>query len=245
MVLFPVIMCGGAGTRLWPASRPSRPKQFLPLTGRRSPFQETVARVAPLVRDGGKLVVVGGLAHRDWIIDQLAELGVEAKVLLEPEGRDSAPAMAAAAVWVAGQDPEEIIAFLASDHHIPDHPAFREALLEAAGGTDTGRIVTLVEQRNYPRRQPDEQQQDRSADSQAELRLIIHQPHRRTPVLDDIRQARIVVCGHRSQQKTHIDHGDAPGRGKLTGSIESQFPRDEPANQQQGQRRRHTAQHER
>lgn len=143
MALFPVIMCGGAGTRLWPASRPSRPKQFLPLTGQRSPFQETVARVAPLIRDRGKLVVVGGLAHRHWIVEQLAELGVEAQVLLEPEGRDSAPAMAAAAVWVAGQDPEGIVAFLASDHNIPDHAAFREALVEAARGTGTGRIVTL------------------------------------------------------------------------------------------------------
>tara|TARA_R110002167_G_scaffold18451_13_gene69060 strand:- start:1406 stop:3619 length:2214 start_codon:yes stop_codon:yes gene_type:complete len=143
MTLFPVIMCGGAGTRLWPASRPSRPKQFLPLTGRRSPFQETVARVAPLVRNGGKLVVVGGLGHRDWIVDQLADLGVDAQVLLEPEGRDSAPAMAAAAVWVSGQDPEGVVAFLASDHHIPDHAAFRAALLLAAEGTRSGRIVTL------------------------------------------------------------------------------------------------------
>tara|TARA_R110002051_G_scaffold28805_3_gene67944 strand:- start:1578 stop:3791 length:2214 start_codon:yes stop_codon:yes gene_type:complete len=143
MALFPVIMCGGAGTRLWPASRPSRPKQFLALTGKRSLFQETVARVAPLVGEGGQLVIVGGLAHRHWIVEQLAELGVRAQVLLEPEGRDSAPAMAAAAVWVSEQDPEGIVAFLASDHHIPDHPAFREALEEAARGTGTGRIVTL------------------------------------------------------------------------------------------------------
>ena len=143
MALFPVIMCGGAGTRLWPASRPARPKQFLALTGKRSLFQETVARVAPLVGEGGQLVIVGGLAHRHWIVEQLAELGVRAQVLLEPEGRDSAPAMAAAAVWVSEQDPEGIVAFLASDHHIPDHPAFREALEEAARGTGTGRIVTL------------------------------------------------------------------------------------------------------
>jgi len=143
MALFPVIMCGGAGTRLWPASRPSRPKQFLPLTGRRSPFQETVERVAPLVRDGGKLVVVGGVAHRRWIVEQLAELGVAAQVLLEPEGRDSAPAMAAAAAWVVRQNPAGIVAFLASDHHIPDHPAFREALMQAAQSTGNGRIVTL------------------------------------------------------------------------------------------------------
>ena len=143
MALFPVIMCGGAGTRLWPASRPSRPKQFLALTGKRSLFQETVARVAPLVGEGGQLVIVDGLAHRHWIVEQLAELGVRAQVLLEPEGRDSAPAMAAAAVWVSELDPEGIVAFLASDHHIPDHPAFREALEEAARGTGTGRIVTL------------------------------------------------------------------------------------------------------
>lgn len=143
MALFPVIMCGGAGTRLWPASRPSRPKQFLSLVGARSPFQETVARVVPLVRGEGRLVVVGGLAHRDWIIDQLAELGVEAQILLEPEGRDSAPAMTAAAVWVSQQDPEGVVAFIASDHHIPDHLAFQTALLEAARATEAGRIVTL------------------------------------------------------------------------------------------------------
>ncbi|WP_309627551.1 AGE family epimerase/isomerase [Brevundimonas sp.] len=142
MALYPVIMCGGAGTRLWPASRPSRPKQFIPLAGNRSLFQETAARVAPLAGDDGKLIVVGGLRHRDWIVDQLGELEIEAQVLLEPEARDSAAAMAAAA-WAARHDPEAIIAFVASDHHIPDHDAFREAVTAAAAGAAEGRIVTL------------------------------------------------------------------------------------------------------
>ncbi|WP_426041912.1 AGE family epimerase/isomerase [Brevundimonas sp. TWP2-3-4b1] len=143
MLIFPVIMCGGAGTRLWPASRPSRPKQFIPLAGNRSLFQETAARVAPLAGDDGKLIVVGGLRHREWIVDQLGELEIEAQVLLEPEARDSAAAMAVAAAWAARRDPEAIIAVVASDHHIPDHEAFRQAVTEAARGAAQGRIVTL------------------------------------------------------------------------------------------------------
>ena len=63
MALYPVIMCGGAGTRLWPASRPSRPKQFIPLAGNRSLFQETALRVAPLAQDDGRLIVVGGVGQ--------------------------------------------------------------------------------------------------------------------------------------------------------------------------------------
>ena len=143
MALYPVIMCGGAGTRLWPASRPSRPKQFIRLAGNRSLFQETAARVAPLTGDEGRLIVVGGLRHREWIIDQLRELDLEAQILLEPEPRDSAAAMAAAAAWAARHDANAIIAFVASDHHIPDQGAFRDAVTAAAVGAAEGRIVTL------------------------------------------------------------------------------------------------------
>lgn len=138
-----MIMCGGAGTRLWPASRPSRPKQFIPLSGNRSLFQETALRVAPLSSDGGRLIVVGGVAHRDAILSQLAELGIEAQVLLEPEARDSAAAMAAAAAWTARLDPMGVNVFVASDHHIPDHQAFRDAALKAAEAARAGQIVTL------------------------------------------------------------------------------------------------------
>lgn len=143
MALYPVIMCGGAGTRLWPASRPSRPKQFMPLSGNRSLFQDTALRVAPLAEDGGRLIVVGGVAHRGAILDQLGEIGLDAQVLLEPEARDSAAAMAAAAAWTARIDPDGVNIFVASDHHIPDNAAFRAATLEAAKAAERGQIVTL------------------------------------------------------------------------------------------------------
>jgi mannose-1-phosphate guanylyltransferase/mannose-6-phosphate isomerase len=143
MILYPVILCGGGGTRLWPASRPSRPKQFVPMSGNRSLFQDAVLRTAPLAEGGGTVVVVGGVAHRRWILDQLAELEIEAQVLLEPEARDSAPAMAAAAAWIRRDHPDGVAAFVASDHHVPDHEAFREAVREAAEEARAGRIVTL------------------------------------------------------------------------------------------------------
>lgn len=149
MALYPVIMCGGAGTRLWPASRPSRPKQFIPLTGERSLFQETVLRVAPLVDDeggdgtSGVLVVVAGAGHLSSIRCQLDQLGLKAVILLEPEARDSGPAMAAAAEWVRARDPEGVAAFVASDHHIPDAEAFRKAVRAATETARDGGLVTL------------------------------------------------------------------------------------------------------
>ena len=143
MKLYPVILCGGAGTRLWPASRPSRPKQFIPLAGNRSLFYEAVIRVSPLVSEGARLIVVGASDHRALILDQLDEAGIDAQVLLEPVGRDSAAAMAAAAVWTAAHDIEGINVFVASDHFIPDSDAFRSSVIVAAKEAQSGRIVTL------------------------------------------------------------------------------------------------------
>ena len=143
MKIYPVIMCGGSGTRLWPASRPSRPKQFIPLSGNRSLFQDTVLRVAPLADAGGRLIVVAGVSHRQWIIEQLDEVGVEAHVLLEPEARDSAAAMAAAAAWTERDDLEGVNAFVASDHYIPDQAAFQDAVRTASESAARGRVVTL------------------------------------------------------------------------------------------------------
>ncbi len=150
MALFPVIMCGGAGTRLWPASRPSRPKQFIPLAGNRTLFQETALRVGPLAAEGGQLIIVGGVRHRSAIVEQLEEIGLSAHLLLEPEARDSAPAMAAAAAWVAVRDPRGVLAFVASDHHVPDHKAFQAAMRAASGAAGDGRIVTLGVRPNEP-----------------------------------------------------------------------------------------------
>ncbi|MDP3080262.1 MAG: AGE family epimerase/isomerase [Brevundimonas sp.] len=142
MAIYPVILCGGAGTRLWPASRPARPKQFIDLVSDVSLFQETVRRVAPLAA-GGRIVVVAGRDHRGFVEEQLAALGVESDLILEPVGRDSAPAMAAAALWIEQIDPDGTALFVASDHYIPDAPAFREAMNEAVTAASHGRIVTM------------------------------------------------------------------------------------------------------
>lgn len=143
MAIFPVILCGGAGTRLWPASRPARPKQFIDLASDLSLFQETALRAAPLTEGGGRLLVVSGQAHRGFVDDQLSALGLEATVLLEPEGRESAPAMAAAAAWIARAAPDGVALFVASDHHIPDAEAFRAAVREALPTAEAGRIITF------------------------------------------------------------------------------------------------------
>ena len=141
MSIHPVILCGGSGTRLWPASRPSRPKQFLRLVGERSLFQDTVLRLRGL-EGAAPPVVVAGRSHLDAIKRQLAELDVEGTVLIEPEGRDSAPAIAAAAYWIARYDPDGVAVVAASDHHIPDPGAMHDAVALAALAAARGRIVT-------------------------------------------------------------------------------------------------------
>jgi mannose-1-phosphate guanylyltransferase/mannose-6-phosphate isomerase len=142
MNIYPVILCGGAGTRLWPASRPARPKQFIDLISDLSLFQETVRRVAPLA-DGGRIVVVAGEHHRGFVEAQMSSLGVEGDLILEPVGRDSAAAMAAAALWIERVDPDGTAVFVASDHYIPDAAAFRDAIHEAVAAAAHGRIVTM------------------------------------------------------------------------------------------------------
>ena len=143
MAIFPVILCGGAGTRLWPASRIDRPKQFIDLTGGLSLFQETIRRVAPLADSGGRLFVVASQEHEEIVGQQLSEIGVDAVVVFEPAGRDSAPAMAAAALVIDSLVPAGIALFVAADHHVPDADAFRGAVYDAADAARQGRIVTF------------------------------------------------------------------------------------------------------
>jgi mannose-1-phosphate guanylyltransferase/mannose-6-phosphate isomerase len=135
-------MCGGSGTRLWPASRPERPKQFIPLVGALSTFQQAVLRVAGL-QGARPPVIVGGAAHAELIRRDLEGLGLDAVVLLEPEPRDSAAAVAAAAAWIADADPEGVAVLIASDHHVPDADAFRQAGDAAVAAARQGFIVTL------------------------------------------------------------------------------------------------------
>lgn len=140
--IVPVILCGGAGTRLWPASRESRPKQFIPLAGPRSPFQETVLGVTDPAFFG-RPVVIANREHRFFVADQLAEIGVEADILLEPARRDSGPAIAAAARFALGRKPNPVLLILAADHLVRKPEAFRDACLCALPAAKEGRIVVF------------------------------------------------------------------------------------------------------
>ncbi|HEX4078550.1 MAG TPA: AGE family epimerase/isomerase [Rhizomicrobium sp.] len=146
--IYPVVMCGGAGTRLWPASQHAHPKQFLRLTGAKSMFQQTVLRVEALAT--GRPVIIGNIQHADAIELQLADIGVGATILLEPCVRDSAPAIAAAVAAIAQEDPDAIAVVVASDHYIPDDSAFRDAVLAAAKAAHDGLIVTLGVKATHP-----------------------------------------------------------------------------------------------
>ncbi|KQY93263.1 mannose-1-phosphate guanylyltransferase [Caulobacter sp. Root1455] len=140
--IYPVILCGGSGTRLWPASRADRPKQFLKLIGDRSSFQDTILRVMDLP-GADEIVVVTGKAMAELVERQALELGVKLTVIIEPEARDSAPAIAAAAAYVRSVSPDGVMLMLAADHHIAEPEMFREAALVAIEASKTGLIVTF------------------------------------------------------------------------------------------------------
>jgi mannose-1-phosphate guanylyltransferase/mannose-6-phosphate isomerase len=140
--IVPLIMCGGAGTRLWPSSREGRPKQFLPLFGTRSTFQETMLRVAETATFT-RPIVITNTQYRFIVKDQLAEIGIEADILLEPMRRDSGPAIAAGAVYGAKRDGNPVMLALAADHVVTNTAAFVAACREAASAARQGRIVTF------------------------------------------------------------------------------------------------------
>ncbi len=142
MGIHPIILCGGPGSRLWPASTARDPKPFIDLLGPRSLFQQTVLRMAALPGAGGPIVVTGA-DHMDMASRQLAELGVKGTVIVEPAGRDSGPALLAAAIWIESVDRSGVAVAVASDHHIPDEAAFAAAVIEATPAAEQGRIVTF------------------------------------------------------------------------------------------------------
>jgi len=140
--IHPVILCGGAGTRLWPASRDTRPKQFLKLLGPLSTLQETAKRVAdPEIF--AKPLVVTNRNYRFLVREQLQEVGRKAEILLEPARRDSGPAIAAASEFLAARDPKALALVLAADHVVRKPERFVAACLVARGAAEAGRIVTF------------------------------------------------------------------------------------------------------
>ncbi|MFZ3335229.1 MAG: mannose-1-phosphate guanylyltransferase/mannose-6-phosphate isomerase [Xanthobacteraceae bacterium] len=140
--IIPLIMCGGAGTRLWPASREGRPKQFLPLFGPHSTFQETIRRVSDPALFGRPIVVTNN-QYRFVVAEQLGAIGVEADIMLEPMRRDSGPAIAAGAAFAVKRDGDPLIVALAADHVVTDPAAFAKVCGLAAAAATADRIVTF------------------------------------------------------------------------------------------------------
>lgn len=147
--IYPVILCGGSGTRLWPASRSDQPKQFLKLVGERSSFQETVLRVKD-IPGVAEIVIVTGEAMVEFVAQQTAEIGAWVTILVEPEARDSAPAVAAAAAYVESRDPDGVVLMLAADHHIAQPEIFGQAAVTAAKAAESDLIVTFGVQPTVP-----------------------------------------------------------------------------------------------
>jgi mannose-1-phosphate guanylyltransferase/mannose-6-phosphate isomerase len=140
--IIPLIMCGGAGTRLWPASREGRPKQFLPLFGAHSTFQDTLLRVSDAALFE-RAIVITNAAYRFMVVEQLAEIGIEADVLLEPVRRDSGPAIAAGSAFAQARDGEAVVLALAADHVVRDKSAFLVACRQGLAAAEAGHIVTF------------------------------------------------------------------------------------------------------
>ena len=140
--LLPVILSGGSGTRLWPLSRESYPKQFLPLTGDLTMLQATWRRVAPIA--GRAPLVVANEEHRFVAAEQLQQVGAKPQaILLEPVGRNTAPAIAVAALEATRGGDDAILLVLPSDHVIDDEAAFQRAVQLALPAAAAGRLVTF------------------------------------------------------------------------------------------------------
>lgn len=136
--IVPVILCGGSGTRLWPHSRPERPKPFLPLLGGESLFQETLARVADPAIFAPPLVVTG--AALAGLVEEQLQQGSGAQAIVEPAAKNTAPAIALAAHCLP---PDALMLVCPSDHHIADVPAFIEAVRKAAALASEGYLVAF------------------------------------------------------------------------------------------------------
>lgn len=143
MKLYPVILCGGSGSRLWPLSREYYPKPLLPLMGEQTMLQDTICRLDG-IPDLGELVCVCNKEHRFLVAEQVHELGkMPARIILEPEGRNTAPALTLAALYLMGKDPEAVMVVMPADHVIPDKTAFQEAALQGDALARQGYLVSF------------------------------------------------------------------------------------------------------
>ena len=138
-MITPVIMAGGSGTRLWPLSRARHPKQFLSLTGDKTMLQQTVKRLSDLPTS--KSITICNEEHRFLVAEQMREIDALGQIILEPVGRNTAPAIALAALTEREED--SLLLVLAADHVIADQQAFTEAVMKALPLAEDGKLVTF------------------------------------------------------------------------------------------------------
>ncbi|MCU7873917.1 MAG: mannose-1-phosphate guanylyltransferase/mannose-6-phosphate isomerase [Candidatus Thiodiazotropha sp. (ex Lucinoma borealis)] len=142
-MIIPVILSGGSGTRLWPLSRSAYPKQFIPLIDDHSLFQETVERMSA-VPDVGDVLVVCNEEHRFMVAEQIRQLDMKPSgIMLEPVGRNTAPAIACAALHAKSLDENAVLLVTPSDHIIRDNERFNEAILTGLNSIGNGSLVTF------------------------------------------------------------------------------------------------------
>lgn len=144
----PVILCGGSGSRLWPASRESFPKQLISFNGEYSLFQETVLRISE--KSFEPPVIVTNNEYRFLVAKQIQELGIQAEILLEPMRKDSCAAIAAAAFWIQQKSKDSLLLILAADHYIPNKEDFLDHVQRAQPAAEQGYIVTFGIHPSYP-----------------------------------------------------------------------------------------------
>ena len=148
-MIVPVLLSGGSGTRLWPKSRKSYPKQFVPLVGDTTLFQSSALRLSG--PGYAPPIVVTNSDFRFIVTEQLLEIGQDPEaVLIEPQGRNTAPAVLAAALWQEKIDPEALMLVAPSDHVVPDSEAFRQAVEAGADTARSGRLVTFGIKPSHP-----------------------------------------------------------------------------------------------
>ena len=148
-MITPVLLCGGSGTRLWPLSRKSYPKQFVPLVGETTLFQASAQRMAG--ENFLPPVVLTNADYRFIVAQQLAEVDIEPhSIMIEPEGRNTAPAVLAAALWLGKSDPDGLMLVAPSDHVVPDAAAFQEAVMAGVAAAREGQLVTFGIKPSHP-----------------------------------------------------------------------------------------------
>lgn len=144
-MLYPVVLCGGSGTRLWPLSRQSYPKQFVPLVGERTLFQASAERMSSSdLLEFQPPIIVTGADFRFIVTEQLQEVGIDpGAILIEPQARNTAPAILAAALQVLKGDKDATLLIAPSDHVVPDRLAFHASVLKGLEAVSQGQLVTF------------------------------------------------------------------------------------------------------